>query len=158
MDNRRGYRIGEVQELTALSYRQIDYWVRSGLIAPLVVQKGKRMERVFNFENLVVIRAAMQLLDFGVDFTAVKKAAAWLQESFSNGRKGSYLFVADGEEFNLLTDDPAEIIEFMKGRCVLTIDIAQIAKRLKSDTRALSALKDKKDNRRRYAVPVIESA
>lgn len=157
---KRGFQAKEVMELSGLSYRQIDHWVKSDMVIPYeTIQKGSRSIRIFNFENLVVIRAAMKLLDFGLGFPVVKKAAAWLQEALASGTKGEFLFVAEGDNLRLLSDDPAEILELMRGKSIcVTIDVGQIVSQLKKDVEVLKQRKSKDGPRRSYAVPNIASA
>lgn len=154
----RGYQAKEVMELTGLTYRQIDHWVRSDIIKPRTVQKGNRTIRVFSFENLVVFRAAMKLLDFGLSFQVVKKAAAWLQEALEKRREGQFLFAIEGDNLRLLSEDPKEILEFVKGKCVVTLDIGQIINQLKKDIEALKSKECIKRSRISYAIPKIASA
>lgn len=158
--NKRGYQAKDIMELTGLTYRQMDHWVKSEIVTPFeTVQKGSRSERIFNFENLVVIRAAMKLLDFGLGFPVVKKAAAWLQDALANGTEGEFLFVSDGDNLKFLSNDPAEIIELMRGKCAVTIDLGQIISQLRKDIEILAERKSKSIGRRRsYAPPVVEIA
>jgi len=156
---RSGFQAKDVMELTGLTYRQIDHWVKSEIVTPReTVQKGSRTIRIFNFENLVVIRAAMKLLDFGLGFPVVKKAAAWLQGAFSNGSKGQFLFVAEGDNLKFLSNDPAEIMELMRGKCVVTIDLGEIISQLKKDIETVRERKNKGSGQRSYATPNLESA
>lgn len=157
--NERGYQAKEVMKLTGLSYRQIDHWVRTEIITPSqIVQKGDRHIRFFSFADLVTIRAAMKLLDFGVSFPVVKKTTKWLQEALKNGLKGEFLFVASGDNLTLLSDDPGEIAKLMRGKCAVTIDLNQIIIQLKKDIENVNKENVKNKKRKGYAIPEIASA
>jgi len=132
-----GFQAKDVIGLTNLSYRQIDYWVRNKFIIPRTIQKGSRRIRIFSFDNLVVIRAAMKLLDFGLGFPVVKKAATWLQEAFESGAKGDFLFVANGDNLTFLCSDTDEILQLMRGKCAIIIDLGQIISQLENDIEVL---------------------
>ena len=127
---RRGFQAKEVLELTGVTYRQLDYWSRTGIITPEENQNGGRMTRAFVFEDLVIIRVAAKLLDSGLNFQATKKAVVWLRELFRQNADGEFLLAVEGENLKLLTNNPGEIMDFIRGKCVLTIDVGQIIKQL----------------------------
>lgn len=150
----RGYQAKDVMELTGLTYRQMDHWVKSEIVNPFqTIQKGNRSERIFNFENLIVIRAAMKLLDFGLGFSVVKKAAARLQQMLAEGTTGQYLFWSSGENLSYLSNDPDEIMKLIRGKCVVTVDIGQIENQLRDDIKALAEKKSRSNGKGRSYVP-----
>jgi DNA-binding transcriptional MerR regulator len=153
----RGFQAKDVMELTNLTYRQIDYWVKSGIIQPKKVKKGSRQIRSFSFHNLVAVRAAMELLGFGLDFSVVKQFTAWIHSALEDGVGGKHLFAIDGDNFTFVSDDPDEVMDLIRGRCILTIHVGQIIDQLLNDIEALDN-QSSKDNRQRYTVPKFAGA
>lgn len=142
----RGFQAKEVLDLTGVTYRQLDHWSRSRIVTPKERQSGDRVIRVFGFEDLVLIRAAATLLESGVNFPTVKKVVGWLRGVFEAESEGNFLLAVDGDNLKLLSNDPGEIMEHIRGKCVLTIDIGQIIKQL---TENIEVLKRKSFAKRR---------
>lgn len=154
-----GFQAKEVMELTGLTYRQIDHWVRTTVITPSqIVQNGDRTIRIYSFEDLVTIRAAVTLLGFGLELSAVKKATNWLQNTFSSGNPGTYLFVANKDNFDLISNDPDEILKRIKGQTTITVDIGEIINQLKKDIEITGDRKVKGTGRKKYEVPKIAAS
>ncbi len=62
-----GYRGPTVCRITDVTYRQLDYWTRTGLITPSVqAATGSGTQRLCAFPDVVTIRMVKQLLDTGV--------------------------------------------------------------------------------------------
>ena len=49
--------------LAAISYRQLDYWAKTGLVSPSIREaNGRGSRRVYSFLDLVALRVVAQLL------------------------------------------------------------------------------------------------
>ena len=49
-----GYRVPEVCKLVGISYRQLDYWARTGLVTPSIREAGgSGTQRLYSFQDLV---------------------------------------------------------------------------------------------------------
>ncbi|MBO8129834.1 MAG: MerR family transcriptional regulator [Peptococcaceae bacterium] len=69
-----GFRPREVLALTGLTYRQLDYWDRVGLVKPSIARaEGKGCIRVYSFWDIVQLRVAKCLLEKGISFRVVKE-------------------------------------------------------------------------------------
>jgi len=59
-----GFGSNVVLKLTGVSYRQLDYWARTGLVGSSIRQaKGHGSRRVYSFQDLVALRVVARLLD-----------------------------------------------------------------------------------------------
>lgn len=90
----RGYTTGEVARLLNLSAERVRSWVRSGFLEP---ERGKRGELRFTFQDLVLLRAARELLGARVPAGRVRRALRELRRQIPADRPLSGLsIVADG--------------------------------------------------------------
>ncbi|MBC7105109.1 MAG: MerR family transcriptional regulator [Firmicutes bacterium] len=56
------FRVKDVLQLTGLTYRQLDYWDRSGFISPSVAAAaGPGTERLYSFRDVVALKVAKRL-------------------------------------------------------------------------------------------------
>ncbi|HPE13871.1 MAG TPA: MerR family transcriptional regulator, partial [Actinomycetota bacterium] len=52
-----GYRAPVVAKLVGITYRQLDYWARTGLVEPsLRTAKGSGSQRLYNFRDIVTLK------------------------------------------------------------------------------------------------------
>jgi DNA-binding transcriptional MerR regulator len=71
----QGYRVPEVCKIVRITYRQLDYWARTGLVTPSVRDaSGSGSQRLYSFQDLVTLRVIKSLLDTGVSLQRVRKA------------------------------------------------------------------------------------
>ena len=75
----QGYRVPDVCRIVGISYRQLDYWARTGLVTPSVRDaKGSGTQRLYSFQDLVSLKVIKNLLDTGVSLQRVRKAVEYL--------------------------------------------------------------------------------
>jgi DNA-binding transcriptional MerR regulator len=139
----------EVCEELSITYRQLDLWVRSGLMAPSVSRaQGYGTARRFNFGDLVEIELIRQLLAVRVPMQSIKKALRHLRFHNLNldALEGTYL-VTDGEEYFVLYYSDGELDTELRramerGRPILSVAlssvIAAVRERLGIASRAVS--------------------
>lgn len=90
----------QVCELTGVSYRMLDYWVRLDVIQPANAggaTPGSGRQREYTVEELFVTAVAADLIKLGMATTSAARLAAWLRMDAPHGR----LFVdVDGYVLN----------------------------------------------------------
>ena len=75
-----GYRVPTVLRAAGITYRQLDYWARTGLVLPSVRDAtGSGSQRLYSFRDVVVLRIVKKLLDAGVSLHNVRAAVAHLR-------------------------------------------------------------------------------
>ena len=63
-----------------ISYRQLDYWARTGLVVPSVRDaSGSGTQRLYSFRDIVVLKVVKRLLDAGVSLQNIRKAIETLR-------------------------------------------------------------------------------
>ena len=75
----QGYRAPEAKRIAGITYRQLDYWTRTGLVTPSVKDAhGSGSQRLYSFRDLATLRVIKKLLDMGVSLQRVRKAVEHL--------------------------------------------------------------------------------
>lgn len=76
----RTFSTDEVCQASTLSYRQVDYWCRVGVLTPEHDCYGSGSRRRWSLQNVAVIRVLAALRPFTSDLTALRKVAGLLEE------------------------------------------------------------------------------
>src|SRR3954465_15851228 len=63
-----------------ISYRQLDYWARTGLVVPSVRDaSGSGTQRLYSFRDILVLKVVKRLLDAGVSLQNIRNAIEHLR-------------------------------------------------------------------------------
>jgi DNA-binding transcriptional MerR regulator len=112
--NEVGYRGATACAAAGISYRQLDYWARTGLVEPSVrTAMGSGSQRLYGFRDILVLKIVKRLLDVGVSLQNIRTAVDYLRN------RG----VTDLERITLMSDgasiyecsSPDEIIDLLQG-------------------------------------------
>ena len=77
----QGFRAPEAKRIAGITYRQLDYWTRTGLVTPsLNDAHGSGTQRLYSFHDLATLRVIKKLLDTGVSLQRVRTAVDHLRE------------------------------------------------------------------------------
>lgn len=75
-----GYRGPIACNAAGITYRQLDYWARTGLLQPSIrAARGSGSQRLYSFRDILVLKVVKKLLDAGVSLQQVRVAVASLQ-------------------------------------------------------------------------------
>jgi DNA-binding transcriptional MerR regulator len=109
-----GYRGATACAAAGISYRQLDYWARTGLLEPSVrTASGSGTARLYGFRDILVLKIVKRLLDAGISLQNIRTAVTHLR-----GRG-----VTELESITLMSDgasiyecaSPDEIIDLLQG-------------------------------------------
>ena len=109
-----GYRGATACSAAGISYRQLDYWARTGLVEPSIrTATGSGSARLYGFRDILVLKIVKRLLDAGVSLQNIRTAVTHLRQ------RG----VTDLERITLMSDgasiyecaSPDEIIDLLAG-------------------------------------------
>ncbi|WP_179850963.1 MerR family transcriptional regulator [Streptomyces sp. TLI_55] len=77
-----GYRGPTACAAAGITYRQLDYWARTGLVEPSVRPAyGSGTQRLYSFRDVVVLKVVKRFLDTGVSLQNIRTAVQHLRES-----------------------------------------------------------------------------
>ena len=125
MADDEGYRVPEVCKVVGISYRQLDYWARTGLVRPSVRDAGgSGTQRLYSFEDLLQLRVVKTLLDTGISLQQIRKAIEYLKES--ERRLQSVTLMSDGNRIYAPESPDAVIDLISKGQGVFAIALDKV--------------------------------
>jgi DNA-binding transcriptional MerR regulator len=75
-----GYRGPTACHAAGITYRQLDYWARTGLVVPSVRSAaGSGTQRLYSFKDILVLKVVKRLLDTGVSLQNIRIAVDHLR-------------------------------------------------------------------------------
>ncbi|MBG6191854.1 DNA-binding transcriptional MerR regulator [Arthrobacter sp. CAN_A212] len=81
LDEDAGYRGPTACKAAGITYRQLDYWARTGLVEPAVRgASGSGTQRLYGFRDILVLKVVKRLLDTGVSLQQIRTAIEHLRE------------------------------------------------------------------------------
>ncbi len=81
LDEQAGYRGPTACKAAGITYRQLDYWARTGLVEPSVRgARGSGSQRLYSFRDILVLKVVKRLLDTGVSLQQIRTAVGHLRE------------------------------------------------------------------------------
>ena len=76
-----GYRGPTACAAAGITYRQLDYWARTGLVEPSVrAAAGSGSQRLYGFRDILVLKVVKRLLDTGISLQQIRAAVEHLRE------------------------------------------------------------------------------
>jgi DNA-binding transcriptional MerR regulator len=79
-DEQVGYRGPTACSAAGITYRQLDYWARTDLVAPSVRSaSGSGTQRLYSFKDILVLKVVKRLLDTGVSLQNIRTAVGHLR-------------------------------------------------------------------------------
>jgi DNA-binding transcriptional MerR regulator len=109
-----GYRGPMACSAAGITYRQLDYWARTGLVEPSVrAAHGSGSQRLYSFTDILVLKVVKRLLDTGVSLQQIRTAVSHLRD------RG----VSDLAKITLMSDgvsvyectSPDEVVDLLQG-------------------------------------------
>ena len=80
-----GYRGPTACSAAGITYRQLDYWARTGLVEPSVrPAHGSGSQRLYSFRDILVLKVVKRLLDTGISLQQIRAAVQHLRDRGSD--------------------------------------------------------------------------
>jgi DNA-binding transcriptional MerR regulator len=111
-----GFRAPQVCGVVGISYRQLDYWARTGLITPSVQKaSGSGTQRLYSFSDIVQLKVVKRLLDAGMSLKKIRKAMDILREELaSQNPLDDVTLLSDGSTI-YAAHSPSEVVDVFRG-------------------------------------------
>src|SRR6185312_533897 len=111
----------EVCRIVGITYRQLDYWARTDLLRPsLVDAQGSGTQRRYSYRDLVALKVIKSLLDGGVSLQTARKAIDYLRDHLGEDLASSSLVIEGSSSVLARTGD--DIVDLVRnGQGVLNI-------------------------------------
>ena len=109
-----GYRGPTACAAAGITYRQLDYWARTGLVEPSVREAaGSGTSRLYSFRDILVLRIVKKLLDAGVSLQNIRSAIATLRDRGVE-QLGDVTLMSDGTTVYECTSTD-EVVDLLQG-------------------------------------------
>ena len=137
MPESEGYRVPEVCKIAGISYRQLDYWARTGLVTPSIRDAGgSGTQRLYSFRDLLLLKVIKRFLDAGISLQRVRKAIEYLRANGEADLSGITL-MSDGQRI-YACESPEEIIDLLqRGQGVFGIALDKVRDELAGSIKRL---------------------
>ena len=121
-----GFRSPVACTVAGITYRQLDYWARTGLVEPSVRDvNGSGNQRLYGFRDILMLKVVKRLLDAGVSLQNIRSAVAYLRARAINDL-GSITLMSDGVSVYECTSDDELIDLVRQGQGVFGIAVGQV--------------------------------
>ena len=114
IERTEGFSGPQVCGLVGITYRQLDYWARTGLLIPsIATATGSGSKRRYSYHDVLEIKVIKQLLDSGISLQRTRNAVECLRDNL-NADLASTSLILSGSSSVLASDD-GEIVDLLKG-------------------------------------------
>ncbi len=113
-DQEPGYGGRQACELVGITYRQLDYWARTGLLRPsLADAAGSGSRRRYSYHDLLELKVIKQLLDAGFSLRSTRQAVDCLRRDLGADLASANLVLAG--ERTILAHSNGEVVDLLAG-------------------------------------------
>lgn len=145
LDRTAGYRGPIAGKVAGITYRQLDYWARTGLVEPTVRgAAGSGSQRLYGFHDILMLRVVKRLLDSGVSLQQIRAAVQHLRDRGVEDLAGITLMSDGASVYECTSND--EVIDLVQGgQGVFGIALGKVWRELEGNLLALPADRDAAD-------------
>lgn len=108
-----GYRGPQVCSVVGITYRQLDYWARTGLLRPSISDaRGSGTQRRYSYGDLVQLKVIKRLLDAGISLVQARRAIECLRATGEDLATANLVIEAGR---TVLAHSGEEIVDLLRG-------------------------------------------
>jgi DNA-binding transcriptional MerR regulator len=109
-----GYRGPTACNAAGITYRQLDYWARTGLVEPTVRSAtGSGTQRLYGFRDILLLKIIKRLLDAGVSLQQIRTAVTHLRARGTDDLTRVTLMSDGASVYECTSND--EVIDLLQG-------------------------------------------
>jgi DNA-binding transcriptional MerR regulator len=109
-----GYRGPTACNAAGITYRQLDYWARTGLVEPSVRgATGSGTQRLYSFRDILLLKVIKRLLDAGISLQQIRTAVAHLRARGTDDLTRVTLMSDGATVYECTSND--EVIDLLQG-------------------------------------------
>jgi DNA-binding transcriptional MerR regulator len=109
-----GYRGPTACNAAGITYRQLDYWARTGLVEPGVRgAKGSGSQRLYSFRDILILKVIKRLLDAGISLQQIRTAVSHLRQRGTDDLTRVTLMSDGASVYECTSND--EVIDLLQG-------------------------------------------
>ena len=136
-----GYRGPTACAAAGITYRQLDYWARTGLVEPSVrAAHGSGSQRLYSFRDILVLKVVKRLLDTGISLQQIRAAVQHLRDHGSD-HLAQVTLMSDGVSVYECTSAD-EVVDLLQGgQGVFGIALGRVWHEVEGDLAELPAVR-----------------
>jgi DNA-binding transcriptional MerR regulator len=109
-----GFRGAQVCSLVGITYRQLDYWARTGLLRPSITDAtGSGSQRRYSYSDVLELKVIKRLLDAGLKLQQARQAVECLRGDLGADLASSQLVLAGSR--SVLAQSDGEVVDILAG-------------------------------------------
>jgi DNA-binding transcriptional MerR regulator len=109
-----GYRGPTACSAAGITYRQLDYWARTGLVEPTVRgATGSGTQRLYSFRDILLLKVIKRLLDAGISLQQIRTAVQHLRARGTEDLTRVTLMSDGATVYECTSND--EVIDLLQG-------------------------------------------
>ena len=109
-----GYRGPTACNAAGITYRQLDYWARTGLVEPTVRgATGSGTQRLYSFRDILLLKVIKRLLDAGISLQQIRTAVQHLRKRGTDDLTRVTLMSDGASVYECTSND--EVIDLLQG-------------------------------------------
>ena len=109
-----GYRGPTACNVAGITYRQLDYWARTGLVEPTVRgATGSGTQRLYSFRDILILKVIKRLITAGISLQQIRAAIEHLRARGVDDLTQVTLMSDGVSVFECTSDD--EVIDLLRG-------------------------------------------
>lgn len=109
-----GFRGPQVCKIVGITYRQLDYWARTGLLTPSITSaKGSGTQRRYSYRDVLELKVIKQLLDAGLSLASARKAVECLRADLGEDIAAANLIINGAG--SVIANSGEELIDVLRG-------------------------------------------
>jgi DNA-binding transcriptional MerR regulator len=109
-----GYRGPTACNAAGITYRQLDYWARTGLVEPTVRgATGSGTQRLYSFRDILLLKVIKRLLDAGISLQQIRTAVQHLRDRGTDDLTRVTLMSDGATVYECTSND--EVIDLLQG-------------------------------------------
>lgn len=133
LDPNEGYRGAVAANVAGITYRQLDYWARTGLVEPSIKNAaGSGSQRLYSFRDILVLKLVKNLLATGISLQQIRVAVEQLHSAGVTDLAQTTL-MSDGASVYLCTSNDQVIDLVQRGQGVFGIAVGQVLREVESN-------------------------
>ncbi len=136
-----GYRGPTACSAAGITYRQLDYWARTGLVEPSVrAAQGSGSQRLYSFRDILVLKVVKRLLDTGISLQQIRAAVQHLRDRGTDDL-AEVTLMSDGVSVYECTSAD-EVVDLLQGgQGVFGIALGRVWREVEGDLAVLPAVR-----------------
>lgn len=120
-DEQLGFSGRRTAEIVGITYRQLDYWARTGLVTPSLAEaRGSGSRRQYSYRDLLELKVIKTLLDAGLKLETVRQVFTYMRDNLGSDISASNLVISGNR--SVLVRSDGELVDVLRnGQGVLNV-------------------------------------